>query len=71
MAADDDTPYDPDECHACRGRGGVISNKGGEQHEVPCPWCDGTGRFIAEHDAQAARRGTGEDTPAPAGADAA
>jgi hypothetical protein len=26
---------------------------------VPCPWCEGTGRFIAGHDAQAARRGDG------------
>jgi hypothetical protein len=32
----------------------VISNKGGSPHEVTCPWCEGTGRFIPEHDAQAA-----------------
>jgi hypothetical protein len=30
----------------------VISNLGGERHEVACPWCDGSGRFIAVHDAQ-------------------
>jgi DnaJ-class molecular chaperone len=46
---------DPTRCHACRGTGRVISNKGGKPHEVPCPWCEGTGRFIPEHDAQAAR----------------
>jgi hypothetical protein len=32
----------------------VISNLGGTPHELPCPWCDGTGRFLPEHDAQAA-----------------
>jgi hypothetical protein len=30
----------------------VTSNLGGERHEVACPWCDGTGRFIPGHDAQ-------------------
>jgi DnaJ-class molecular chaperone len=49
--------YDPERCHACRGTGQVISGKGGTPHEVPCPWCEGTGRFIPEHDAQAAKRG--------------
>jgi hypothetical protein len=34
----------------------VISNKGGTPAEVPCPWCEGSGRFLPEHDAQAARR---------------
>jgi DnaJ-class molecular chaperone len=42
-------------CHACRGTGQVVSNLGGKPHQVTCPWCDGTGRFIAGHDAQAAR----------------
>jgi DnaJ-class molecular chaperone len=46
---------DPTRCHACRGTGRVISNKGGTSHEVECPWCEGSGRFIADHDAQAAR----------------
>jgi DnaJ-class molecular chaperone len=46
---------DPSRCHACRGTGRVTSNKGGTPHEVECPWCEGTGRFIPEHDAQAAR----------------
>jgi hypothetical protein len=31
----------------------VISNLGGTPHPVECPWCEGSGRFIAEHDAQA------------------
>jgi DnaJ-class molecular chaperone len=44
------------ECAPCRGTGRVISNLGGDPHEVPCPWCDGTGRFTPGHDAQAARR---------------
>jgi DnaJ-class molecular chaperone len=48
-------PTDRDRCHACRGTGQVTSGLGGTPHQVECPWCDGTGRFIAEHDAQAAR----------------
>ena len=52
--APEDT-LDPGECRACRGRGKVISNLGGDPSEVDCPWCEGTGRFIPEHDAQAAR----------------
>jgi hypothetical protein len=34
----------------------VISNLGGSPSTQTCPWCEGTGRFIPEHDAQAARR---------------
>jgi DnaJ-class molecular chaperone len=51
MAADD--TLDPGECRACGGSGKVISNLGGEPSQVDCPWCEGTGRFIPEHDAQA------------------
>ena len=51
-----DEPYDPQRCHACRGTGQVQSGKGGEPKPVTCPWCEGSGRFIPEHDAQAARR---------------
>jgi DnaJ-class molecular chaperone len=47
---------DPSRCRACRGTGRVISGKGGTPHEVECPWCEGTGRFIPEHDAQAVSR---------------
>jgi DnaJ-class molecular chaperone len=52
MAADEQPP----ECSACRGTGRVISNLGGSPSTVTCPWCEGSGRFIPEHDAQAARR---------------
>jgi DnaJ-class molecular chaperone len=48
-----DDDHDPQRCTACRGTGRVVSNLGGERHEVTCPWCDGTGRFIPDHDAQA------------------
>ena len=54
---------DPGECRACRGTGKVISALGGEPREVDCPWCEGSGRFIPEHDAQA--RWAGESTPEP------
>jgi DnaJ-class molecular chaperone len=47
-------PHDPSACTACRGTGEVVSNLGGTAHRVPCPWCDGSGRFLPEHDAQAA-----------------
>ena len=55
MAADEQTP-EPQPCSACRATGKVISNLGGSPSEVTCPWCEGTGRFIPGHDAQAARR---------------
>ena len=45
--------HDPGACTACRATGKLTSNKGGTPHEVRCPWCEGSGRFIAEHDAQA------------------
>jgi DnaJ-class molecular chaperone len=51
MAADDE--FEMESCRACHGTGKVISNLGGSPSEVDCPWCDGTGKFIAEHDAQA------------------
>jgi DnaJ-class molecular chaperone len=56
----DDTPTAPRECLACRGTGKVVSNLGGSPSQVDCPWCEGTGRWIAEHDAQARWR-TGDD----------
>jgi hypothetical protein len=40
-------------CAACRGTGVVISNLGGEAHEVECPWCEGDGVRLRGHDAQA------------------
>jgi DnaJ-class molecular chaperone len=48
--------HDPQQCTACRGTGKVISTLGGEPKQVTCPWCEGTGRYIPGHDAQAARR---------------
>jgi DnaJ-class molecular chaperone len=63
MAADasqgGDATAAPRECAPCRGTGRVISTLGGSPQEVACPWCEGTGRFIPGHDAQAARRGAG------------
>jgi len=44
-------------CFPCRGTGKVTSGLGGTPQEETCPWCEGTGKPIAEHDAQAARRG--------------
>jgi DnaJ-class molecular chaperone len=66
MVGDDDasdSPAPSDEpCMACRGTGQVISTLGGERKSVPCPWCDGTGKRIPGHDAQARWR----DEPDPA-----
>jgi hypothetical protein len=40
----------------------VVSNLGGKASTVTCPWCEGSGRWLADHDAQAARRAaTGDD----------
>jgi DnaJ-class molecular chaperone len=39
-------------CRPCGGTGKVISSLGGEQHQVTCPWCRGSGQFIAGRDAQ-------------------
>jgi len=59
--ATDEPPAPSDErdlpCSACRGTGRVISNLGGTAQEVTCPWCEGSGRFLPGHDAQAAHRG--------------
>jgi DnaJ-class molecular chaperone len=46
-------PTDPQQCSACRGGGTVISNLGGEPRQLACPWCDGGGVVLPEHDAQA------------------
>jgi DnaJ-class molecular chaperone len=48
--------YDPQRCTPCRGTGTVISTLGGTPQTVTCPWCEGTGAYQREHDAQAARR---------------
>jgi hypothetical protein len=44
---------EPEPCGACRGSGLVISHLGGEPHELPCPWCEGSGLRLRGHDAQA------------------
>jgi DnaJ-class molecular chaperone len=49
----EDTDAGPQACMACRGTGSVVSNLGGSPNPVPCPWCDGTGTQLPEHDAQA------------------
>ncbi len=53
MSAAQDT-YDAQACTPCRGTGEVISTLGGDPHRVVCPWCEGSGRFQRDHDAQAA-----------------
>ena len=62
-------PEGPIPCSPCRGTGKLNSNSGGEPHLVDCPWCEGSGVFIPEHVAQAARRPEGEpgdEKPQPA-----
>lgn len=60
MASGDDKAAggggEPVRCAPCRGTRQVISNLGGEQTRVTCPWCEGSGVQIPGHDAQAARR---------------
>jgi DnaJ-class molecular chaperone len=56
-------------CMACRGTGQVISTLGGEERRVDCPWCEGTGKRIPDHDAQTRwreREDGGEEPPPPA-----
>jgi DnaJ-class molecular chaperone len=48
-----DAEAQPRECLACRGTGKVLSKKGGDEAQVDCPWCDGTGTVSPGHDAQA------------------
>lgn len=44
---------EPVPCVPCSATGKVVSNSGGGPHDVPCPWCEGTGTSIPGHDAQA------------------
>jgi DnaJ-class molecular chaperone len=46
-------PAEPQPCPPCSGSGKVISNLGGSPSTIDCPWCEGTGVFMPEHDAQA------------------
>jgi Type II/IV secretion system protein len=43
---------DDQRCGPCRGTGEVISTPGGQQSTVTCPWCEGSGRRLRDHDAQ-------------------
>ena len=54
--------HDPERCTPCRGTGSVISGLGGTPNLVTCPWCEGSGRRIPAHDAQAARKAAGESS---------
>jgi hypothetical protein len=53
--ADEPQTATPLPCAPCRGTGHVISNLGGTAQQVTCPWCEGGGVQLPEHDAQAAR----------------
>lgn len=50
----EDAPDPRSQCSPCRGTGTLISRLGGSEHTVTCPWCEGSGSFIPEHDAQEA-----------------
>jgi DnaJ-class molecular chaperone len=58
VSADEETPeaVEPVPCTVCRGTGTLISNLGGSPSNVDCAWCEGTGVYLADHDAQAARK---------------
>jgi DnaJ-class molecular chaperone len=68
-SADDITAAEPAPCLACRGTGTLISGKGGEPHDVRCPWCEGTGTRVPGIDAQAhPAEGAGGESADPAAA---
>lgn len=50
----EDGSHGPRECMPCRATGRVISNLGGTQSTVVCPWCAGGGVRVPGTDAQAA-----------------
>jgi DnaJ-class molecular chaperone len=52
--------HGPRECMPCRGTGRVISNLGGTQSMIECPWCEGKGMRVPGIDTQAAKRGGGD-----------
>jgi DnaJ-class molecular chaperone len=68
------TAADARACMPCRGTGKVISNLGGTQSEVGCPWCNGTGIRQPGVDAQEhwrARADTGDHASEQSAAGAA
>jgi DnaJ-class molecular chaperone len=60
MSADDPDATEVPPCSACRGTGRVISRLGGTDHEIQCPWCEGGGKRLRDHDAQAAKKPDGD-----------
>jgi DnaJ-class molecular chaperone len=68
VSADEESPETPEPvpCTVCRGTGTLISNLGGSPSTQDCAWCEGTGFFLPDHDAQAANRAAaGEAAPEP------
>ena len=51
-APEDSASQSEQPCSPCRGTGEVVLNVGEETKTEPCPWCEGSGRFIPGHDAQ-------------------
>lgn len=49
----EDATTEASPCTVCRGTGVVLSNLGGTLKEQPCPWCEASGQFSSDHDAQA------------------
>ena len=60
-------PEDRTTCTPCRGTGRLISNLGGEPHQVICPWCGGDGKFVPGRDAQESPAERGDGGPAASG----
>jgi len=56
-------PEDDTKCGPCSGTGALFSNAGGEQHKVVCPWCEGSGERLPEHDSQEAGERLREQPP--------
>ena len=48
----EETPAEPIPCPPCSGNGTVISNLGGSPNTIECPWCEGSGVWLPEHNAQ-------------------
>ncbi|HTZ63402.1 MAG TPA: hypothetical protein VMB51_04805 [Solirubrobacteraceae bacterium] len=70
---DGDGAHGPRECMPCRGTGRVISNLGGSQRTLECPWCQGGGvrlpgidaqaHWRAQHEGEAAGAAPADDPP--------